>query len=70
MTQYELVLNHLQENKKGITSMEAFKKYGITRLSGTIYNLKHDGYNIRTTSETKKNRYGQSCTFARYVLEA
>ena len=69
-TQYELVLNHLKNHKNGITSMDAFQKYGITRLSGTIYNLKKDGYKISSTTETKKNRYGNSCSFARYKLEA
>lgn len=67
MSQYELVLKHLQ--KKSITSMEAFGKYGITRLSAVIYNLRADGYEIATTEKTSKNRYGNACTYAVYSLK-
>ena len=52
-TQYQVILDHLKAHKT-ITSLEAINKYGITRLSCIIYNLKKDGYTI--TSKTKKVR--------------
>ena len=70
MTQKELIIKHLKENKDGITSMEAILKYGATRLSGIIYNLKHkDNLNIVSEYETVKTRYGQTTVIKRYKLE-
>lgn len=59
-TQEQKVLEHLKKYKRGITSMQAFQKYGITRLSAKIFNLRHMGYNIITIRETKDgNSYGR-----------
>lgn len=68
MTQKELIKKHLEENKDGITSMEAINKYGATRLSGIIWNLKHkDNLNIVSELENVKTKYGTT-TIARYKL--
>lgn len=64
--QRSLVRKHL--NKHGsITSWEAIKLYGCTRLSSVIYDLRQEGMMIKTDHVTKKNRYGFSVTFAKYV---
>ena len=47
MTQNEQVLKHLLDNKK-ITSLEAVERYGIMRLGARIYDLKKQGYPIKT----------------------
>ena len=39
-TQTGDVLKYLETHKKGITSKEAFDKFGATRLSSIIYSLK------------------------------
>lgn len=52
-----------------ITSWEAITEYGMTRLSAVILRLRNKGYNIVTSNETKKNRFGETCTYARYSLE-
>ena len=67
MTQFEIIKNHL-EKYKTITSMEAFQKYGITRLSATIFNLRAEGNRIVTEYQTSKNRYGERTTYAVYRL--
>lgn len=67
MSQRVLVLEHLK-NRGSITSMEAFRLYGITRLSGIIFRLRGSGYIIDSDSETTKNRYGKEVTYARYRL--
>ena len=36
ITQKELIRKHLEEHEDGITSLEAIKEYGATRLSGII----------------------------------
>ena len=63
------VLKHL-ETQRSITSLEAFKLYGATRLSAIIYNLRAKGYNIVTFNESTKDRNGNTCNYARYVLKA
>ena len=68
-SQNKKILNHLQTHKTGITSMEAFRKYGITRLSARISNLRDMDFNIKTTIETKRNDEGNVVNYARYTLE-
>ncbi len=61
------VLKHLQMYGK-ITSMEAFRLYGITRLSSIIFKLRtKQGLNIETNNKIAKNRYGNRCAFAEYI---
>lgn len=67
-TQKQEVIRHLNENSS-LTSWEAFMEYGITRLSAIIYVLRHDeGWDIETKSITRKNRYGNPVTFAKYTV--
>ena len=61
------VLRYLKENGS-ITSMEAIERFGATRLSAIIFNLRHRGYDISTVPVTSTDRYGHQVTFARYVL--
>ena len=60
LTQEDKVLLHL-DTWGSITSMEAFHKYGITRLAAVIFNLKHEGHDIITVMETTSDgkRYGR-----------
>lgn len=44
MSQNEKILRHLK--RKSISTYEAYDKYGITRLSGRIYDLRNQGYQI------------------------
>jgi len=61
------VLKHLQTYGT-ITSMEAIKLYGATRLSAIIFCLRKKGYDIRTFDVTGKDRYGTTVTYAKYTL--
>ena len=68
ITQTELIKKHL--NRKGsITSWDAIKLYGCTRLSAKIYKLRNQGMKIKTEQVTKKNRYWYTVTFAKYIRE-
>lgn len=67
LTQDDMVLQHLQDFGT-ITTWEAIKEYGITRLSAKIYNLKKKGYSITATVKTAKNRYGIPTHFNEYML--
>jgi len=68
-TQKSRVVDYL-DRYGSITSLEAFRDLGITRLSAVIYVLRHEqGLNIRSVPETSENRFGDTCKFDRYVLE-
>lgn len=67
MTQNEMVLEYLKEHK-GITTLDAFREFGITRLSGRIFNLREQGYKIKSVDLIGKNRYGKSVRYTRYEL--
>lgn len=66
-TQKTEVLKFMQTHK-GITSFQAFERFGITRLADIIYKLKKDGWDISTESRTTKNRYGHVVNYAKYSL--
>jgi len=64
-TQRDAIMWHLK-TYGNITSWEAIKEYGATRLSDIIYRLKNEGYNIRTNLIKKENRFGNTTTIAKY----
>lgn len=65
--QQERVLEYMREFG-GITSLDAFKDLGVTRLSAVIFNLKADGYRIESEPMKTVNRYGEKVRFSRYKL--
>ena len=68
-SQLKQVLEHLKEHG-GITSYEAFKLYGATRLSAIIHILRHkEGYSIASHYERVPTRNGFQTTIAVYKLE-
>lgn len=44
--------------------MQAFELYGITRLSGRIFDLRKAGHNIVSIDCDVTNRYGEKCRVA------
>lgn len=68
MNQNSIILNHLEEYGS-LTAREAYEKYGIMRLGARVHDLKEFGYQIGKTTETGKNRYGKTVSFARYFYE-
>lgn len=68
LNQEQVLLNHFAKHKT-ITSMDAFKLYGITRLSAKIYNLRERGYEIDMVWEESVNRYGTPVRYGRYFIE-
>lgn len=67
MTKQERVLRHLREFGS-ITSWEAIKEYGATRLSAIIFNLKRKGCIFKDEQVKSTDRYGYPVTFKRYIL--
>lgn len=74
MTQKRRIKQLLEERKgtpqKGVTSMEAFRQFGITRLSSIIHILRHkEDMDIKSEQQAWMNRYGEKVYFALYYLE-
>ena len=68
-TQTSEIKNYLLTHKNGITSMEAFQKFGATRLSSIIYQLRYKhGMNIVSEDKIVKTRYGKPTTISVYKV--
>ena len=65
--QRQAVLNELKAGNE-VTNNSMWRKYGITRLSGIIYDLKGMGHNIHTIMVDGKTRFGDSTKYAKYIL--
>lgn len=66
ITHEKIVLDLLKKGK--IVNCWSILKYGITRLSSVIYNLKKDGYVINTVKRSGKNQYGNNSHWVEYYL--
>lgn len=67
MNKTKAVKLHLEEFGS-ITSWEAIKEYGATRLSSIIHNLRTKyGMNIETQLVEFVDRYGTKSNYARYI---
>ena len=66
VTQKERVLQHLKMYGH-ITSWQAIKEYGCTRLADVIFRLKDD-YSIATQMQESTNRFGDKVRYAKYVF--
>lgn len=54
MTQNERILNHLKTGK-GITSIQAVSRWGVTRLSARIFEIREMGHRINRVWKTLKS---------------
>ena len=66
-THYTRLLEYLKIHKT-ITSLQAIRDLGNTRISATIFNLRKDGYNITSTDIPVPNRWGTKTMVAQYEL--
>ncbi len=67
MNKTKAIMLHLQQYGS-ITSWEAIKEYGATRLSAIIYNLRYK-YDMNIQNETIEfiDRYGTKSSFVKYI---
>lgn len=61
------ILKYMRSHKC-ISDRVARDKFGATRLGSIIYNLRRKGYDIETVICYEKDRYGNTCSFAKYYL--
>ena len=67
-SQEQKVLSHLKRYA-GLTTLTAFERYGISRLSARIFELREEGYDIVSVPRVVKNRYGDDCHIVEYRLK-
>lgn len=68
LNQKALILKFMRDFGS-ITPVEAIEEFGCYRLGARIWDLRHDGHAIKTHTVTRKNRYGKTVSFAKYILE-
>ena len=66
-TQEERVLEYMQKFGS-ITTLEAFRDLGVTRLSAKIYTLKKKGYEIIGETIEVTNRFNKKGHVKKYML--
>ena len=64
-TQKDRILAYIREFGS-ITPIEAFFDLGVMRLASRISDIKREGVDIAVEFVTKKNRFGEPTTFAKY----
>lgn len=65
--QQERILIYM-ETYGSISPYEAFGDLGISKLATSISELRREGIPIIKRNETRKNRFGETVTYARYSL--
>lgn len=68
MTHKERILRHLEDGKT-ITTWQAYKEYGCSRLAEYIRQLRYEGYPITGTTIKGLNRFGDKTHYTEYKLE-
>lgn len=64
----QLVIRHLKQ-KGSITSWDAIRLYGATRLSAIIFNLRDRGYLIDSIWLDGKDRFGNPGRYVKYIFK-
>lgn len=67
-SQKEKILAYMKEHGS-ITPLDALEAFGCFRLSGRIYELRHEGHNIVAYDACAKNEDGEVKHYAIYRLE-
>ena len=68
MSQNDLVLEYCRAYGS-ITTLEAFRDLGITRLASRIHDLKKAGYEFERETISGRNRFGAKVHFMKYTLK-
>lgn len=64
--QNDLVLEALR--KRPMTAGDIWEQLGIARAAARVFDLRQDGYDIRSREVVVQNRRGESCRVAEYRL--
>jgi hypothetical protein len=56
------------ESGNSLTSMEAYKKFGCTKLPSRISDLRKSGMAIKTIMMEGETKYGTPTRYAKYII--
>ena len=68
LSQCEMIIKYIKDFGS-ITTLQAFRDLGCTRLASRINDLKNRGYTFGDEYVTSKNRYGVKVSYKKYYLE-
>lgn len=68
LTQKDKIIAYIKKHGS-ITPLDALREFGCMRLATRIFELKEDGYKIKTVIEKSKNKSGEPVHYARYYLQ-
>lgn len=68
-SQCDQILKYMKTHRKGITALKALEICGCLRLSGRIWDLRHQGYEIKREMIAVRGEGGETKYVARYSLE-
>ena len=68
MEQKDRVLLYMHDNN-GITRTEGLTELGVSNVPAVINVLRNEGAKIVNLDMAGINRYGEKCTWVRYLLE-
>ena len=68
LTQKDKIIDYIHKYGS-ITPLDALREFGCMRLATRIFELKEDGYKIKTVIEKSKNKNGEPVHYARYYLQ-
>ena len=66
-TQAKMVFDYMIDFGS-ITPMDAVNDLGIICLAERVRDLRNMGIKVKSTQESRKNRYGKTARYARYTL--
>lgn len=67
MSQEQRIGDYLKSNGS-IEPLTALSELGVYRLSDVILKLRRKGWDIETVKVKAKNRFGEPCNYAKYLL--
>ena len=66
-TQHDALIDYFIHNG-GLTSFEAYERFGCTRLAARVLELSRKGYRFKKEPVSVTTRYGAKVTVTRYIL--
>lgn len=67
-SQRKRILDRLEKGLR-VTSLDAYNVLGVTQLGARIFELRHEGYPIKSVRTVGNNRFGEKIHYCEYVLE-
>ena len=66
-TQVDRVIDYMKQFGS-VSTLEAFKDLGVTRLSARIFEIRKRGYKVKAEPIKAKNRFGENVRYFKYSL--